>query len=889
MVLDSRLVAALADRYRLERELGAGGMATVYLARDLRHDRNVALKVLRPELAAVIGADRFLAEIKTTAALQHPHILPLFDSGQADGFLFYVMPLIEGESLRDRLNREHQLPVEDAVRLTQEIGSALDYAHRHGVIHRDIKPENILLHDGAALVADFGIALAVSHAGGNRMTETGLSLGTPGYMSPEQATGERSLDPRSDVYSLGCLLYEMLAGEPPHTGPTIQAVIAAVVTKEPERLGLRRRSVPESVEVAVHKALAKLPADRFSSAEAFVKALSEPATGASRAMLPAAASAAPAARATYPRTLLAFAGLAVFLAALAAWGWLRPAPHPFLNRYALFLRNDEMVSSAVLAGRVAISPDGRRIVYVGRGEGNTRLWIKDADQLRPTALAGTDGAVSPFFSPDGRQLGFVKDGRTVRVLPLEGGSPLTLTDSANSTAGDWGSDGYIYFEVDSGISRIRATGGHTEPVYKFAASDHVIGTEWPVVLPDSRGLLFRRRRTGQGAADYDIMVMPLPKGEAHSLVRGIYARYSPSGHLVVVTSEGKLLVIPFDLGKLALAGPPVALYEGLELNPFAAAVALSSNGTLIYQTASQSSSRELVWVSREGVPSPVDQTWKTDGTITAFSLSPNGRAIAVELQRGAKSDIWVKQLPSGPFSRITFGDTSFVRPSWTPDGNEVVYLADRGDGGGIPTLRRADGVGSAQRMLSSSIAFGQILKSPDGKWLILRRVATDPGNGDIYGMSGNDTTLVSLVNSPATELMPALSPDGKWLAYASDESGTFEVYVRPFPNAASARWQVSTAGGNMPVWSHSGKELFFRNNHGDLVAATVKTTPTFSVGEQKVLFSLGPFVFSGPIQIYAVAPDDRRFLMLRETSAGESGLLVVSEHWFEELKTRARR
>jgi len=861
-------------------------MATVYVARDLRHDRNVALKVLRPELAAVIGADRFLAEIKTTAALQHPHILPLFDSGQADGFLFYVMPLIEGESLRDRLKREHQLPVEDAVRLGQEIGSALDYAHRHGVIHRDIKPENILLHDGAALVADFGIALAVSHAGGNRMTETGLSLGTPGYMSPEQATGERSLDARADVYSLGCLVYEMLAGEPPHTGPTIQAVIAAVVTKEPERLGLRRQSVPANVEAAVHKALAKLPADRFASADAFVKALGEPTTA--PAML-AATRATPVARVSDKRRSMIVWGAVALLALVAAAGWLRPGSRPFMNRYPLFLRADEGVSAAVLAGRIAISPDGRRLVYVGRGEGTTRLWIKEADQIRPTALAGTDGGTSPFFSPDGRQLGFVKDGRTVRILPLDGGSPLTLTDSANTTAGDWGSDGYIYFEVDSGLSRIRATGGHPEPVYKFGATDRTIGTEWPIVLPGAHGLLFRRRGTGQGAADYEIMVMRLPKGPAHSLIRGIYARYSPSGHLVVVTAEGKLLIVPFDVGSLTLTGPPVALYEGLELNPFGAAVALSNTGTLVYQTASQSSSRELVWVTREGVPTPVDPTWKTDGTITSFALSPNGRAIAVELLRGAKSDVWVKQLPGGPFSRITFGDTAFVRPSWTPDGNQVLYLADRGDGGGIPTLRRADGVGSAQRLLTSTIAFGQVLKSPDGKWLILRRVATDPGNGDIYGMQGSDTTLVPLVVSPASELQPALSPDGKWLAYASDESGTFEVYVRPFPNSTSARWQVSTAGGRMPLWSHSGKELFFRNNKGELVSAAIKTTPTFSVGDQKILFSLSPFSFNAPIQVYAVTPDDKRFLMMRETAAGEAGVLVVSEHWFEELKARAQK
>jgi serine/threonine-protein kinase len=882
--VDPRLAAALADRYRLEREIGAGGMATVYLAQDLRHGRSVALKVLRPELAAVIGADRFLAEIKTTAALQHPHILPLFDSGHADGFLFYVMPLIEGESLRDRLKKEHQLPVDDAVRLAREIGSALDYAHRHGVIHRDIKPENILLHDGAALVADFGIALAVSHAGGSRMTETGLSLGTPGYMSPEQATGERGLDARSDVYSLGCLLYEMLAGEPPHTGPTIQAVIAAVVTKDPERLGLRRRSVPGNVEAAVHKALAKLPADRFATAESFVKALSEPATAPS---MTAFASTTPMAAPSRRRTLAAAVAM-LLLAAVAAIGWFRPRPNPFMNRYALALTNEEAVSSTALGGRVAISPDGRRIAYVGRGEGTTRLWLKDAAQVRPTALAGTDGGLSPFFSPDGRQLGFVKDGRTVRILPLEGGSALTLTDSANATAAGWGEDGYVYFEVDSGISRIRATGGRAEEVYRFTAADHVLGTEWPVVLPGARGVLFRRRREGQNVTDFEIMVQPLPKGEAKTLIRGVYARYSPTGHLVVVSSDGKLLLVPFNLRKLELSGPPAALYEGLEPGPFAAAVALSQTGTLIYQTASQSSSRELDWVSRSGLVMPVDPSWKPEGAIVSFALSPSGRQIAVELQRNAKSDIWVKQLPAGPFSRITFGDTAFVRPSWMHDGSQVYFLADRGDGGGLPTARRADGIGAATRLSQSRKAFGQLLDSPDGKWLVLRTAVAEVGNGDIFGLHAGDTTLVPLVTSPAREGTPALSPDGKWLAYSSDESGSFEVYVRPFPNTAAARWQVSTAGGTQPLWSHSGKELFFRNNHGDLVSAEIKTVPNFSVGEQKPLFSLAPFVFTGPVQVYAVAPDDKSFLMMRETSAGESGTLVVSENWFEELKARAK-
>ena len=304
----THLATALADRYRIERELGAGGMATVYLAYDLKHDRRVAIKVLRPELAAVIGAERFLSEIRTTANLQHPHILPLFDSGAAGSSLFYVMPFVDGESLRDRLTREKQLPVADAVRLATEVAAALDYAHRHGVIHRDIKPENILLHEGSALVADFGIALAASQAGAARLTETGTSLGTPHYMSPEQAMGERALDARSDVFSLGCVLYEMLLGEPPFTGATAQAIVAKLMTTDAPSLTGQRRSIPPAVDRAVHRALERVPADRFDTAAAFAAALREH---------PDAVSAPPARRAV--RLLLAGAlimalgGVALFL------------------------------------------------------------------------------------------------------------------------------------------------------------------------------------------------------------------------------------------------------------------------------------------------------------------------------------------------------------------------------------------------------------------------------------------------------------------------------------------------------------------------------------------------------------------------------------------------
>ncbi|MBI4543413.1 MAG: serine/threonine protein kinase, partial [Gemmatimonadetes bacterium] len=327
-----RLAAALADRYAIERELGAGGMATVYLAHDVRHDRKVALKVLRPELAAILGGERFLKEIRLTANLQHPHILPLHDSGEAEGIVYYVMPYVEGESLRDRLTREKQLPVEDAVRIAREVASALDYAHRHQVVHRDIKPENILLHDGSALVADFGIALAVSSAGGGtRMTETGMSLGTPHYMAPEQAMGEREITPKADVYALGVVLYEMLTGDPPFTGSTAQAIVARVVTESPRPLLPQRHTIPRHVEAAVLTALEKLPADRFHTAAEFADALARAGTTPTIPIL------APriGGRHLDWRLVAAVAVIAFGLGAAAALLWRSaPAPGP-LGRFAI--------------------------------------------------------------------------------------------------------------------------------------------------------------------------------------------------------------------------------------------------------------------------------------------------------------------------------------------------------------------------------------------------------------------------------------------------------------------------------------------------------------------------------------------------------------------------
>jgi Tol biopolymer transport system component/tRNA A-37 threonylcarbamoyl transferase component Bud32 len=892
----SRLQVALADRYRIEREIGAGGMATVYLAQDLRHDRRVALKLLRPELSAVIGAERFLAEIKLTANLQHPHILPLFDSGEADGFLFYVMPYVEGESLRARLTREKQLPVADAVRIAGEVASALDYAHRHGVVHRDIKPENILLHDGQALVADFGIALAASKAGGNRMTETGMSLGTPHYMSPEQAMGEREITARSDVYALGVVLYEMLTGDPPFTGSTAQAIVARVLTETPRPILPQRHTIPPEVEATVLTALEKLPADRFASAAEFAEALKGRGTGTTRVSAAAPAAAPPPRRRRLdPIKVGLFAALILALLG-AGWGWLRPAPAASVNRFSLYLPPAQALAAVNISGnRIAISPDGQRMVYVGPSPGGVQLWLREHDQLGASPVPGTVGAGSPFFSPDGSQLGFLIQGSKLRTVVLGGGPTVSVSDSVNSSGGDWGTDGYLYVEVDQGIVRLRATGGPLELLYDFQKHGEA-GAEWPIVLPGAKGLLFRTRRANQAIADFQIVAMPLPEPggkpvEPHVLTRGVYARYSPTGHLLVVTGEGKLVAYPFDAGKLAITGPPVAMLEGIgiEIGGFSTTMQLSNSGTLVYTTGAAARPRQPVWVSREGLESAVDSSWEPPGTIAAMALAPDGNALALDIVLNGTNALWIKQLPSGPASRVTFGDTLNLRPTWSADGRSLVYIGNAGTNGGQAMRRRADGTGSAQLLVRSPFAFATASETHDGRWLLVRRSFLESGAGDIYGVRAGDSTLTPLVTGPATEIEPTVSPDGRWMAYASNESGQPEVYIRPFPDVGSARWQVSVAGGRDPVWSHSGKELFYWSTGNRMMSVAIRPGATFGFEQPRALFSVTSYVPGQAMPTFDVTPDDKRFVLLRETSANERSEIVVVQNWTQELRARARR
>ena len=395
---------------------------------------------------------------------------------------------------------------------------------------------------------------------------------------------------------------------------------------------------------------------------------------------------------------------------------------------------------------------------------------------------------------------------------------------------------------------------------------------------------------GQPANDFEIMEMALPNGTPRSLMRGVYAHYSPSGHLLVVSGDGKLFAVPFDPRKRALTGPAVAVMDGLlRSGPFEVNFGVSDNGTLVYTAGGNAAVNSAWWVNRGGTSAPVDSTWDPQGNIGALELSPDGKSLAVTVARGAAADIWVKQLPTGPFSRITFGDTLHFRPTWTADGKSLIYMNDMGSGAGQPSMGRADGTGAPRQLLHSALQFAQAFETRDGRWMVLRRSFGETGAGDIYAVRKGDTTLVPLLTSPAREMSPTVSPDGRWLAYVSDESGQLEVYVRPFPDVASARWQVSASGGTLPVWAHNGRELFYLNGRQEMTSIPVTPGAGFAVGQPRVLFPAAQYVLTGNAGVYDVSPDDKRFLLVRGATGGVGTELVVVQNWFEELKGRVGR
>ena len=858
----SMLREALAGRYTLEREIGRGGMATVFLARDERHARPVAVKVLDPELHALLGSERFLAEIRVTARLQHPNLLPLFDSGEAAGLLYYVMPYVEGESLGARLQRERELPVDEAVRITVAVAGALDHAHRHGVIHRDLKPENILLHDGEPLVSDFGIALALSRAGGDALAQEAVAFGTPRYMSPEQSAQDRALDSRSDVYALACVLYEMLAGVP------VRARGADSSAHHVADVRTHRPSVPAHIAAALERALSRLPADRFGSARDFAAALTGT-HGVERQTIQR-----PWGRAAVAATAL---GAAVLI--WAAWRNRAPMVPP-----ARFVVNG--LSSAPVGGAPVLTPNGRLLVYAGPAESGRQILVRPLDSLSGRPLVGTRGVISAFVSPDGRSIGYFNTEDKLLRVSLDGGVPVVLASAFRFGNASWTTKGVIvadWFGLRE-LAWIPELGGTPHRLTRLDTRSGEGAHTMPFALPDGHAVVFTVQREigGPNTGGGDLAIVPLDTAAAgpvqHTLLgaRGMRAVSMLDGWLIYVSEDRtRLLAARLDENARRLLGKPVTVLEDADGSIENAT--LAADGTLIYTR--RRADKLPVLVGADGVARPFDHGPAAAEYMNP-RLSPDGHRLVLGVTTANGNDVWLYDLASGTPTRITVMGNA-VSPTWSPDGRRIVFLATQRGADAI-WWQRVDGSGSPELLVKGFGLFAPTV-TPDGRTLVYQQMLNGAWairNVSLHG----DRTPRTLVAERFDNYMPAVSPDGRWLAYASNASGVDEIFLRPL-GGSGVTMQVSDKGGTEPVWSRDGRRIFYRDGR-QLRAATISTSPALAV-QRRTTIATDSFEGNMPHVNYDVTADGR--LVMVASQRGNASESVVAVLWGRALRERLSR
>ena len=826
----------------------------------------------------MLGAERFVQEITTTASLQHPHILPLFDSGEADGFLYYVMPYIDGETLRDKLNRETQLGIEEAVQVTTDVAEALQAAHEEGVIHRDIKPENILLHKGRATVADFGIALAVSAAAGGRMTETGLSLGTPHYMSPEQATAEKDITSRSDIYSLGSVLYEMLTGDPPHTGSSAQQIIMKIVTEDVPPVTKLRKSVPPNVAAAVAKALEKLAADRFESAAAFSAGLADPAFSIRTAGAPSAAARG---RPSYWNPLsvgLAVVALAAVLANV--WTGRRPAEQ-IVARHALALPGTD---DGGVPSKMAISKDGSRFAWVTGDPVISAVWTKSRGALEATAFPGP-GVYGLALSPDGEELAWLAD-QELRVTNLASGDVDTLFSGAATVGwGEmvWTEDGYVYFTLASRvIGRVRSTGGPVGEVTSLDADTGSadVGHRVLQMLPGGR-LLLLRQSAGQ-ASGSSVAVWDIATGQLTHVTRSRYAFYMPPGYLISVTDDGTIVGARFDLESLQATSASVPIGADADVDFFGASIAASESGVVLYVAGGHwGFEGRLSRVDHSGIvhPLPIEL-----GRYRGVRVSPDGRLLAY----GVDGTIFVHDLVVGSSGPIIPEWLTFD-PVWSPEGRAIAFHANRDANGELNVtdwngfvldLENPDGSPRPQ--------FAHDIVTGPSSWRSGGNVIGRSDEGDLYGilLDGDSIKVQPFVDAPWAEAQADLSPDGKWAAYVDHREGIPEVWVRSFPDPGTAFLKVSEGWATEPMWAPEGRTLYYWRDGPELMAAQLSTEPELAIEASTVVLRDVDYAFTQCCHSnYDPLPGGSGFYMsVRE--GGSAAEVILIEGLISELREK---
>ena len=902
--------------YEVAEKVGAGGMGEVYRAHDIRLNRQVAMKVLLPAVAGDPDRlARFSREAQVLASLNHPHIahvhgleeVPPASAGHAST-LALVMELVEGPTLADRI-AQGKLPVAEALTIAGQIAEALEAAHEQGIVHRDLKPTNVKIrHDGTVKVLDFGLAKALvapSVSGGDHTptptpsphaTVAGLIVGTAAYMSPEQARG-RPVEKRADIWAFGCVLYEMLTRRRVFDGDTPTDVLAAVLTHEPDWT-LLPIETPDAIRTLLRRCLEKERKNRLESAadarleisDALVAPAVEAGTRTERF------------RRLMPAGMAALAAMAV-IAPIVAWIALRPAPPDRVrsSRFAIVTPAGQPLNVASNDRDVAFSPDGRYLVYRfgGSTTNGAPLMVRDIDRLDARPIGGFIVAYTPFLSPDSRWIGFFEDSQLKKV-PIAGGAVVTLTPVQGAVLGaSWGDDNTIVFATDdprTGLWRVSADGGVPRLLTTPDAASHESDHQFPVVLPGSRGVVFTIAAAGP-TAGARLAVLDLATGRHATLLpEGNTAEYV-DGYLVYATA-GAVRAVRFDPVSFALLSDPVTVVEGVMTKPSGAAnYAVSRRGTLVYvpEGAAQATPiSSLVWVDRHGVEEPIGMPARAYGPPR---LSPDGARVALGIAQEENTEIWIGDLARGTQRRLTISPDMDGLPVWTPDGRQIIFMSARN--GALNWYRQsADGTGAVERLTTSE----------SHQWPVS---ITSQGTR-VFGFKRapkiNDVIMADLTPAPSGAArapraapivrtlfagdFPEISPDGRYLAYKSIESGHQEIYVRPFPQVDGGRWQVSTGGGTRAAWARSGRELFYLDASNTLIAVPVRTSgSTFSMGTPAKVFD-NKYVEPNPARHYDIALDGRRFLMLKPREAEDPDAtpasMVVVEHWFEELESRVR-